>query len=161
MKLSRNLVISLVLLIVLAVIISNGALGIDWEQIRSRLNLPKIASTNLPQTANEKVKIGNEESTVIDIVDNVSPSVVTVSISTARSTGRLFQIDPNDPFNMFRQQPGGATPQKVEQDIGSGFIVAAATICALATSWVNYSYERLNTLADRFKPSTNKQVKNS
>ncbi len=64
------------------------------------------------ELSTEKVKIVSEESVVIDIVDKVSPSVVTVGIEQ--------KIVNFDPFDMFARPQ--ATQQ--EQDIGSGFIVA-------------------------------------
>ncbi|MBI3954807.1 serine protease, partial [Candidatus Gottesmanbacteria bacterium] len=70
----------------------------------------------------EKVKISSEESVIIDVVEKVSSSVVTVAIVNNRSIGRMFEINPNDPFNIFGA-PGGS--QKTEQDIGTGFIVSS------------------------------------
>lgn len=60
----------------------------------------------------EKVKIVSEESVVIDIVEKVSPSVVTVGIEQ-----KIINIDPFDIFD---------SPQSLrqEQDIGSGFIIS-------------------------------------
>lgn len=60
-------------------------------------------------------QILREESAVIDVAEKVSPSVVTVSIQTPER--RVLQFDP---FNGFRSQIQGGTPQ----DIGSGFIVS-------------------------------------
>jgi len=55
-------------------------------------------------------------------VDKVSPSVLTVSISKTRSLSSIFDVNPYDPFG------GGVAPQpnqqKVEQNIGTGFIVS-------------------------------------
>jgi len=67
----------------------------------------------LVEKTEEKVKIVSEESVVIDIVEKVSPSVVTVGIEQ-----RIINIDP---FDIFR------SPQSIrqEQDIGSGFIVSS------------------------------------
>lgn len=61
----------------------------------------------------EKVKVIAEESVVIDIVEKISPSVVTVGVEQ-----RIINFDPFDFF---------ARPQsrQNEQDIGSGFIIAA------------------------------------
>lgn len=59
----------------------------------------------------EKVKIVTEESVVIDIVEKISPSVVTVGVEQ-----RIINFDPFD----FFQAPQS---RKEEQDIGSGFIV--------------------------------------
>lgn len=61
----------------------------------------------------EKIKIVSEESVVIDIVEKVSPSVVTVGIEQ-----RIINFDP---FDIFRQRPQSV---QREQDIGSGFIVS-------------------------------------
>ena len=88
------------------------------------LGVWNIASSYLPSLVNfigkdgakssEKVKIVSEESVVIDIVEKVSPSVVTVGIEQ-----RIINFDP---FDIFRQRPQAT---KQEQDIGSGFIVSS------------------------------------
>lgn len=64
------------------------------------------------EVPSEKVRITSEESVVIDIVEKVSPSVVTVGIEQ-----RIISFDP---FDIFRR--GQITEE--EQDIGSGFIVS-------------------------------------
>jgi len=66
-----------------------------------------------PDITSEKVKVVSEESVVIDIVEKVSPSVVTVGVEQ-----RVISIDP---FDVFR------SPQSLrqEQDIGSGFIITS------------------------------------
>lgn len=69
-----------------------------------------------PLKTTERIKVVSEESVVIDIVEKVTPSVVTVGIEQ-----RIVQIDPFDPFGMFRAPRGSA---KRDQDIGSGFIVS-------------------------------------
>lgn len=120
MKLSRNLLLSVALLIAIGLAISSGILGISWKDITNRLkSSPPSVTTGI---SNEKVKIVQEESVIIDIVEHVSPSVVTIGISTTRSRGNIFEIDPFDPFGMFRQRQGGE--EKIEQDIGSGFIIS-------------------------------------
>jgi serine protease Do len=65
-------------------------------------------------TANQKVV--SEESVVIDVAKNVSPSVVTVEIQTAPR--RVLQFSP---FGGFTQGITGGQPQ----NIGSGFIVGS------------------------------------
>lgn len=62
------------------------------------------------------LQIVSEESVVIDIVEKVTPSVVTVGVER-----RLLEIDPFDPFGFF-QRPRGT---RREQDIGSGFVVSS------------------------------------
>jgi len=60
----------------------------------------------------DKIKIIDEESVVIDVVEKVSPSVVTVGVER-----RIIDIDP---FGRFRIPED----RSQEQDIGSGFIVS-------------------------------------
>lgn len=66
-------------------------------------------------------KIFNEESVVIDVVNNVGPSVVTVGIiQKPRQALNYF-----DPFDFFGySQPDQQSQKPVEQDIGSGFILS-------------------------------------
>jgi serine protease Do len=78
---------------------------------------PKVSS--IPP---ENVRVVQEESVITNAVDTVSPSVVTVSIVKSRSLSRIFEMDPFDPFGGSMQPQGSA--QKVEQDIGTGFIVS-------------------------------------
>jgi S1-C subfamily serine protease len=60
-------------------------------------------------------KVVSEESVVIDVVEKVSPSVVTVSIQTPKR--RILEFNP---FEGFSTRIGGGEPQ----DIGTGFIVS-------------------------------------
>ena len=59
----------------------------------------------------ETQRILNEESVVIDVAENVSPSVVTISISTTQQLPFYFGV------------PQG-TQQQIEQDIASGFVIS-------------------------------------
>jgi len=61
-------------------------------------------------------QILKEESAVIDVVKNISPSVVTVAIQTPER-----QILEFSPFGGLRQR----TQEEQQQDIGSGFIVSS------------------------------------
>ena len=121
----RNRTLTFIVIIGIILGISSGAFGFTWKDISDKVklpNLPKVTTPILP--GSENVRVLKEENLVIDVVDRVSPSVVTVGISTTRNTARVFEIDPFDPFNIFRQNPG-SREQKIEQDIGSGFIVTA------------------------------------
>ncbi len=114
----KTFLIFILILIVIGAAISSGLFGLSWDKIG--VYFPKITS---PQIQNpifpEKVKVVSEESVVIDVVKKVSPSVVTVGISTIRNN---IQLDPFDPFGMFRQP--NTKEQKIEQDIGSGFVIS-------------------------------------
>lgn len=86
----------------------------------SRLNFNALLSKGGSgvQTQNGgTVKVIDEESIVIEIVEKVTPSVVTVGIEQ-----RIVEFDPFDPFGMLRRPRSGTTH---EQDIGSGFVVSA------------------------------------
>ena len=75
----------------------------------------------IPTPANDRVRVTTEESVIIDAVDKVSPSVVTIGMKQTRRVGDLFELNPFDPFSPFERRPGQS--QAIEQDIGSGFIV--------------------------------------
>jgi len=61
-------------------------------------------------------RVLNEESVVTTVVENVSPSVVTVSIQTPQK--RVLEFDP---FSGFRSRIQGSE----SQDIGTGFVVSS------------------------------------
>ena len=69
-------------------------------------------------------KVLKEESVVIDVVERVSPSVVTVGIKKTEKIVDPFS-DFFDPFGMFGipSQPQEKS-QKIEQDIGTGFVIS-------------------------------------
>lgn len=105
-----------------AIGISTGAFGLNWQKIGSYLFTSTNPSAIIRGTNN--LKVVNEESVVTDVVDRVSPSVVTVSISRGRSLGSIFNTNPFDPFGNFSPQQQQQAPQ-LPQDIGTGFIVSA------------------------------------
>ncbi len=126
-KTSRTVAVILaVVLIALGALISSGTFGFNWAAL-GKSGIPFITflphtEGSAPQSAGgEKVKVVSEESVVIDVVDKASISVVTIGISTTARIGGSIQFDPFDLFSPFQQVPG--TTKKVEQDIGSGFIV--------------------------------------
>lgn len=104
------------LLVAFAIVIVLSALG---GAIADRLFVIKPLDYVLPRGGNFKVgqqtltqKILQEESVVIDVVEQASPSVVTVSITQER---QLIE-----PFFLSRQT--------VKQDIGSGFVVEGGLV---------------------------------
>ncbi|QQG44020.1 MAG: trypsin-like peptidase domain-containing protein [Candidatus Roizmanbacteria bacterium] len=88
-------------------------------QLDKYLSLPKIAPA--PAT-DENRTVLYEESVITKVVENALPSVVTVGISTTSQSRGFIEIDPFNPFSPFRQVPG--SKKKVEQNIGSGFIIS-------------------------------------
>ncbi len=122
MKTQKWLLISAVSLLVLGGVVSSGVVGLNWQKIDRYIHVPTLSGST--HTSDTNYKIVSEESVVTDVVDKVSPSVVTVGITqTSRPNNANMFLNPFDPFGQF-QQPQNA-PQKVEQDIGSGFIISA------------------------------------
>jgi len=65
-------------------------------------NFGNLFKSEQPKSSpDEKVRIVSEESVITSVVDNVSPSVVTVSVSRSRSLGSIFEDNPFDPFDLF------------------------------------------------------------
>lgn len=64
-------------------------------------------------------RVLKEENVVIDVVDEVSPGVVTISISKTRIVPDFFSFDP---FGLFTL-PDSGKEEKIEQDIGTGFVL--------------------------------------
>lgn len=97
---------------------------IFWAIATSHTLFPNFNLNNTPLVPGitEKTKIASEESAVINAIDTTLPSVVTIGISKTSSTRGLFEFDPFNPFQPFQQTPG--TPRKIEQNIGSGFVIA-------------------------------------
>src|SRR3989344_502797 len=114
-------IVILILLLVILILLGarSGQLQLDLSPLKRVL--PQVPSAQI--VSPEKVRVLSEESVIIDVVDKVSPSVVTVSIVQSRQVGRIFEIDPFDPFNMFRPRQG--QQQRIEQDIGTGFVISA------------------------------------
>lgn len=77
---------------------------------------PNLKIADLKNSQNTTKQVVQEESVVTEVVDRVSPSVVTVSAQTPQR--RILNFSP---FGGFSSQEQG--PQ--QQDIGSGFIVSA------------------------------------
>lgn len=121
MKFQKLFLVIAAVILVVGGLVSTGAFGLNWGFLNRYIRFP-FPSQNLP-SAGEKVKVVSEESLVIDVVKKASPSVVTVGISKTARSQDLFQIDPFNPFSPFT--PRQSAPRKIEQDIGSGFVVTS------------------------------------
>ncbi len=91
--------------------------------------LPKLKQLNFKltpkiptETIKEKRVIVTEESAIVNVVEKALPSVVTIGISKTSYIGGYYEINPFDPFSPFKEIPG--RKQKIERNIGSGFIVS-------------------------------------
>jgi len=71
-------------------------------------------------------KVLKEESVVIEVVEEVSPSVVTIGVKKSQRIIDPFS-DFFDPFNFFNfpSRPSQEREEEIEQDIGSGFVISA------------------------------------
>lgn len=122
MKRQKWLIIAAALILVVGGAVSSGLFGLNWHSIDRYIHLPELSSpVTIPGT---NYKIVNEENVVTEVVDKVSPSVVTVGITQTSRVSDLFQ-NSFDPFSPFLQRQPGSLPQKLEQDIGSGFIITS------------------------------------
>lgn len=114
----KALILFSVLLILGAYLYKN-----DYLPFKKPLNNIFNKSQTLPITKiNEKQTVVFEESTIIKAIENSLPSVVTVGIKKIISSGDYYAIDPFDLFSPFKRIPG--QQKKVEQNIGSGFIIS-------------------------------------
>jgi len=82
----------------------------------------KLPNVSLTGVSGQKQTVVYEESVITKIVSESLPSVVTIGIMKTTQNNGFIQIDPFDPFGGFRQTPGST--QKIDQNIGSGFIVS-------------------------------------
>src|SRR3990167_3503031 len=71
----------------------------------------------------EKQTVVYQESVITKVVEKSLPSVVTVGITKTAYTSDLFEIDPFNLFDPFKRVPNNT--RKVEQNIGSGFIISS------------------------------------
>jgi len=72
----------------------------------------------------EERKIVYEESTIIDVVEKASPSVVTVGVKKTQKIIDPFE-DLFDPFGFFSLPRGSESQeQEIEQNIGTGFVIS-------------------------------------
>ena len=108
----KKFVYLILILLILLASFTSGALA-------DRLFVIKPLDYLFPRTDNNSQtserEIVKEESVVVDVVEKVSPSVVTIAIVTPQQTYLEF-----DPLSGFRQRVEGGGPQ----DIGSGFIIS-------------------------------------
>lgn len=109
-------------------LVSSGVTGITWKNLGDRLKIvsqfqpKKSIISDTPVKIEGNTRIVNEESTIISVVDAVSPSVVTIGISKTGRTNDIFEFNPFDPFGGFERRPGST--RQIEQDIGTGFILS-------------------------------------
>lgn len=121
---SKNiLLISALVVLLFGGIFSAGWLGLNWQTVNKLLPfLPSSSPVSSISTPLDRLKVVSEENVIIDAVEKVSPSVVTIGISQTRRAGNIFEFNPFDPFSPFQQRPG--KNENVEQDIGSGFVIS-------------------------------------
>lgn len=117
MKLQRILILSALALLLIGGTVSAGILGLNWQYVNQLLRVPK-GSTGL-SIPSDKIKVVEEENVITEVVERVSPSVVTVGIQQTRSVGDIFEFNPFDPSE------GSSRRSTIEQDIGSGFVITA------------------------------------
>lgn len=126
MKSQKTILGILLFILIVGGVISSGAFGLSWSDFSlPTLSLPKLSQSQNtpPQIFDGNTRVMNEESVIIDAVDKVKASVVTVGVTRTLRQRDIFELNPFDPFGGFRRIPGQS--QDVERDIGSGFIISA------------------------------------
>ncbi len=93
-------------------------LGINTSNLSSQF---QNQSNLLPHSAKQTVVY--EQSVITKVVKDSLPSVVTVGINTTQTNPGSIEFNPFNPFSPFQQLPGQT--QKIQQNIGSGFIVSS------------------------------------
>lgn len=111
----------------LAILIIVIAIGQTYHllppiNLEKYIKLPSISNSNKSNVSFEKQTVVYEESVITKVVEESLPSVVTVGIKKIISSGGYIEINPFNPFSPFQQVP--EKKQKVEQNIGSGFIIS-------------------------------------
>lgn len=109
------------LLVIAVILVGLGAIASSGKFTLALPGLPAFSKVAQVLPEKDRVRVTSEESVIIDAVDKVSPSVVTIGIKQTRRVGDVFEFNPFDPFSPFQRRPGSS--QEIEQDIGSGFIV--------------------------------------
>ncbi len=115
------------LISLLAILILVLAIGQTYRlfpeiNLEKYLNLPKQTLPKIDGKI-EKQNLVYEESAITKVVEESLPSVVTVGILKTTTEGGFYEIDPFNPFSPFRRIPG--QKKKIDQNIGSGFIVSS------------------------------------
>lgn len=118
MKTPKILLVIASVLLIFGGLVSSGVFGLNWKFLERYVGVS--TTPVLPRT---DVRVTNEESAVVDVVDHVSPSVVTIGIKGTRRIGDVLELNPFDPFSPLRRRSGST--QQYEQDIATGFIVDA------------------------------------
>ncbi len=109
---------------ILSIIIIALAVAQTYNYLPKLTNLNFNLSPKIPtETIKEQRVIVSEESTIVKVVEESLPSVVTIGINKTRYIGGYYEIDPFNPFSPFRRVPG--RKEEVERNIGSGFIVSS------------------------------------
>jgi len=121
MKKIRKIIIVIAVLIVVVFSLIGGAISdrLFGYKILDRY-FPRL-STGLNTITEQRVL--NEESVVIEVVENVGPSVVTIVIEKEESALNPFNIE-FGPFGFNFPDTNSLEPEIVEENIGSGFIIS-------------------------------------
>lgn len=124
-QLKRQNILLIIAIVLLAIggLVSSGFFGLNWDFLEKVFRLPAFQKAESLLPGSDRVRVSYEESVIIDAVDKVSPSVVTIGIKQTRRIGDLFEFNPFDPFSPFQRRPGST--QQIEQDIASGFILGS------------------------------------
>ncbi|HUD18929.1 MAG TPA: trypsin-like peptidase domain-containing protein [Patescibacteria group bacterium] len=123
----RSLLLVAIIVLAIGGFVSSGLFGLNWDFVSRILRIPVTSKIQSQIPEPQNVRVVSEESVVINVVNKVSPAVVTVGITQTASSnlGDLFQFDPFNQLSPLDLTPTPSPSQNAEQDIGSGFVVAS------------------------------------
>lgn len=107
--------------IIIVIAIGQSLHVLPQIKLENYLKLP-TPSQKLFTPSDQKELVVYQESIVTRVVESAIPSVVTVGIDKTIQSADTLQFNPANPFAPIERVPG--TTQKVEQNIGSGFIIS-------------------------------------
>lgn len=107
--------------IIIVIAVGQSLQVLPQIKLENYLKLP-TPSQKLFTPSDQKELVVYQESIVTRVVESAIPSVVTVGIDKTIQSADTLQFNPANPFAPIERVPG--TTQKVEQNIGSGFIIS-------------------------------------
>lgn len=109
-------------LIILLLLLLGWEFGTNLIQNDNLLKTPSFLGNLGSETNEEKIVVTSEESLVIDVVEKVGPSVVTIALEEPQVRRQLENFGPFQFF--FEEEPQAEDEEPTERDIGSGFFVS-------------------------------------